>query len=236
MADKIVSLAIPMHDTVSAWSVMSIANMMTELLMKEGYKLMLNMRIDNPVCKNRNFLVKKALDVGADYVWFVDSDMVIIPKTFDKLLNEDKDIISALAFRKYYRSLPTIYKNTPNGYKIIPIKVFGPIIEVDAVGMGCTLIKTEVFEKMEKPWFKFEVIDKDKMHYVGEDITFCKYAQKAGFKIYCHTGIVAEHVGGFVGSLSYLSKNYPELVPKLMTKKSSDEDNEVLEDFELEKQ
>lgn len=60
-------------------------------------------------------------------------------------------------------------------------------------GMGCTMIKKEVFLKLEKPWFRSDKqlrlsdntwidVPPDKT-YGGQDIWFCTKAREAGFSI-----------------------------------------------------
>ncbi len=49
-----------------------------------------------------------------------------------------------------------------------------------ALGFGMVLIKKEVFQKVEKPWFWFEQTDKGGT--IGEDIYFCVKAFDKGFK------------------------------------------------------
>jgi hypothetical protein len=67
------------------------------------------------------------------------------------------------------------------------------LMEVDATGTGCLLIRTEVFLNMDYPWFEFTKTEAGKV--VGEDVGFCKKAKKAGYKIYVDTSINCGHMG-----------------------------------------
>lgn len=56
---------------------------------------------------------------------------------------------------------------------------------------GPWLVKREVFEKLEYPYFK-DVFDKEHRK-VGQDIYFDIQAQRAGFEIWCHPGAKFNH-------------------------------------------
>ena len=49
-------------------------------------------------------------------------------------------------------------------------------VDVDACGMGATLISTDVFKSIERPWFKSDNLG------ISEDIYFFDQVKKAGFK------------------------------------------------------
>ena len=70
--------------------------------------------------------------------------------------------------------------------------------EVDAVGMGVMLIKAQVFKALPQPWFQIGYAPKIG-EFVGEDIYFCKLAQRHGFKVMINNSVSAEvrHIGVF---------------------------------------
>jgi hypothetical protein len=41
-------------------------------------------------------------------------------------------------------------------------------VEVEGVGMGCILMKTEIFKKLQKPYFEF-IYNKKSDDWMGED-------------------------------------------------------------------
>ncbi len=123
------------------------------------------------------------LESDCDALLFLDSDMYPTEEMLVRLLEAKKDIISALAFRRVPNYEPCIFDE--NGfYHDYPEGV----IEVEATGMACTLIKREVFEKTPQPWFFPEPV-------IGEDKAFCQRAKSAGFKIYCDTTLECGHIG-----------------------------------------
>ena len=73
---------------------------------------------------------------------------------------------------------------------ICPPDLFEKLLRhnVDVVGFGSVLIKVEILEKLEKPWFMV-------MTGAGEDIHFCHQAKRAGFKIHMDTATKLGHLG-----------------------------------------
>lgn len=154
----------------------------------------------------RNYIVNEFLkNYKSDYLFFLDSDMVLIDEeTFlSRLLRLIKtcDIASALSFKKNYPFVPTMYRHCGEKYMFIEDWKQGEILEVDGIGMACCLIKRKVFETIPPPWFEYKEIGPKE--YLSEDLTFCKKANKFGFKIKVDTGLIAGHVGAAVDDRIY---------------------------------
>jgi len=133
----------------------------------------------------RNMLVENALKNNFEYILFLDSDMYPQENTLMRLLNCQKDIVGCLCFAKLPPFKPCFGMVEEGKAKAVlnfPKKMF----EVDMVGMGCTLIKTEVFRKMDKPYFQFGEF--------GEDFTFCLKAKEKGFKIFLDASNTCYHL------------------------------------------
>lgn len=137
-------------------------------------------------------------EVNADYLFMIDDDMLSPPDLFYQLVAHDKPIVAALAFTRNPDHRPVIYE-TIEGYDRSVHQRYGftrfvnnyprnKLVECDAVGFGAVLIKTEVFKKIEKPWFFG-------MAQTGEDISFCIKAKKAGFSVWMDTSIKLGHLG-----------------------------------------
>ena len=147
------------------------------------------------ISRARNDAVRAFLKTESDLLLFVDTDMVFPPHFLEVLAQADRPIISAL----YYGQEPTgvrfpVAHNIHEG-KVVRARPKGKIAKVDAVGMGCTLIRREVFESLESgdafPWFQETVLNDQP---IGEDVTFCLRAEAKGFDSYVHTGLHAGHI------------------------------------------
>jgi glycosyltransferase involved in cell wall biosynthesis len=141
--------------------------------------------------------VDHALEQGMDYILYIDDDMVLPSdrKLFTELVNHDKDIIAPLFFHKGPPHAPLIFKRMIYGNEGCSYTTFDNIldykkglVEVDGVGFGCALVKTDVFRAVEKPYFIYGDT-------CGEDLYFCNKAITKGFKVYCDTTLQVGHIG-----------------------------------------
>lgn len=155
-----------------------------------------------PIDRARNMLVETMLEKGCDWIFFLDSDVICPPDTVERLLAHKQPIISALYYRRYPPYNPAMWVKSPQPTeqgKYTPIMEFpkGQIVEADVIGLGACLIHRRVFEKLEKPWFKWtEGWEKGG---VSEDFYFCEKAKQAGFRILVDTSILCKHeVSGVV--------------------------------------
>ncbi len=144
---------------------------------------------------SRNQIVEHALEVGYDYIMWIDSDMILPKDTLMKLLSHDKDIVSGVYTHKLIGGKDAVAKRYKKDeediYEDIPLKEITAkeqLIEIDGVGFGCVLTKVDVFRNIEKPYFVYKPD-------FGEDIYFCRKAQEKGYKIFLDTSILCGHIG-----------------------------------------
>lgn len=149
---------------------------------------------------SREYLVSFTLDSNADYIMFLDSDQIISPDTIDRMakyLEDGEDIVTTLIFRKdppFYPCVFSYQEELPNKqikleyYDIINQDLSKPFY-VQSCGLGCAMIKSDVFRKVSQPWFL-------PRPYTGEDITFMyKATHDYGYKILCDPTIEIGHYG-----------------------------------------
>lgn len=151
------------------------------------------MATGSSVADNRNILVKSALDGNATHVLFVDDDQMFPPDTIHRLLAHDLDIVGANIVRK--ESNPRTNSRKLNSTECAwTYKDSTGLEEVDFVGTGLILIKTEVFKKLGMPYYFYD-IEKQ----IGEDVFFCNRARDNGYKVYIDHDLSKEvkHVGHF---------------------------------------
>ena len=151
---------------------------------------------------SRNILAEKSKGV-ADYIFFIDDDILPPINTITRLLSHKKDIVCGLYFAKQEPHFPQIFlKNTedPTRYDCVEDYKKDSLIEVDSCGAGCMLIKAEIFKKLKLPYFWYIPKSEDKPR-KGEDFYFCEKVKEAGYKIYCDTSILCKHIGRkFIGA------------------------------------
>ena len=140
-----VAICLPSVGTHESETALSLAAM-TIINRSQGLNQSLLGQQQAGIADSRNTLVRNALEVGADYLFWVDSDMAFDPNGMLRLLQHDKDIAGAT----YPRRVPPYIINGR------PVK--GGIFEEELQDMefmpfGFMLVKADVFRNIPEPWF-----------------------------------------------------------------------------------
>jgi hypothetical protein len=148
------------------------------------------------------------------HLLFIDTD--IIPKRrdfLDVMVDYDLPIVGLLCTKKVPPYEPVIIKmdapadQVTNGFWTGHPK---GLVEVDATGTGCLLVKKEVFLSMKEPFFKFLSSYEDGLHQ-SEDIYFINGAREKGYKVYVDTVNTCTHWGVYgYGVHNQLPFNQPK--------------------------
>ncbi len=149
-----------------------------------------------PVTAARNKIVKIFLEdplyKECKYLLMIDSDMSG-PANLLELSFFNKPIIGAFTLMvKESRIVPLALKRQGRGYSNITPLAANELVEVDATGTGCMMIRRDVFAKLEKPYFEY-LMDDEGLVQLGNDFYFCMKAKMAGIPIHVHTGYVTAH-------------------------------------------
>lgn len=134
-----------------------------------------------------------------DYLFSVDSDIVLPQDTLVKLLSHNVDMVSGVYIqRKDGVEIPEIYrKNAQGGVSNVFITSLlsnKGLQEIDGCGFGCVLVKSDVIRKIGYPQFVYTSA-LNHANTISEDVYFCRRAQEVGAKIFVDTSIICRHVG-----------------------------------------
>lgn len=152
------------------------------------HEFVFSVRSQHSIAHNRNKIVEEAK--GAEYLLFVDADMVFPEDVLKRLLAHGKEVVGVDSSFKELPRQTTI----KHDYAEMPKELF----RARAVGGGILLIKTSVFEKLEKPYFVMEHDQSEGLISKGEDVYFCEKARKAGIEIWCDPKIPIKHIGDYL--------------------------------------
>lgn len=159
-----------------------------------------------------NSLVKEMLsNPEFTHIFMTEMDMILPHDTIIKLLALDVDIASGLYFLRSGiqagRGQPCLYMKASaveatrsarkeiNPYYHAPVTLFNTNepFKVDCAGLGCLLVKREVFEKLEYPWFDLKAGTDIKIGY-GSDMYFYHHAKNAGFNLWVDPSIQCKQI------------------------------------------
>jgi hypothetical protein len=148
----------------------------------KGGSLMIYQVPGTLIFNQRERLAEEAIKDGADAILWVDSDMRFPKDALEILLSRDLPIVGVNATTRRFPVVPTALDIDPETKDLVKVNSKGKtgLEQVMGVGFGMVLIKKEVFEAAQKPWFWFEQTDKGGT--IGEDIYFCAKAYDAGYQ------------------------------------------------------
>lgn len=189
-------IAVPCMDQLPAQFAQSLA-----MLDKGGNPCAVAFQVSSLVYTSRNELGQKAIQMGADYVMWFDSDMVFRPDTLVKLLENMKDgrIMTGMYFKRVAPYSPVLYEKleVEDGHcvfedlKEIPKE---DLFEVKGCGFGCVLMPGDaLMSVMAKYGDLFTPA-----WGMGEDLAFCYRARQCGYEIICDQTIPLGHVGNHI--------------------------------------
>lgn len=127
-----------------------------------------------------------------DWLFSVDSDIMLTPKALEKLMASRRKAISGLVCNGHefiknnpdatpYKYTNAMFLNPANKYTHFRLSQLKGIIDVDVTGAAMLMHKS-IFKKC-----KYKYDDQ------GEDIPFCKDIKKLGEKIYCNCDVRLAH-------------------------------------------
>jgi hypothetical protein len=126
-------------------------------------------------------------------MFWIDSDIAWEPTDFLRLYRASQDVIAGLYMVK--KGMPAAH-----GDNVAEAVSKGTMVEVDAVGFGFVAVKSGVFEKIERPWFRpdyesrWKGVGKRLRVSIGEDVSWCRKARDAGFAIYLDGAVRVQHL------------------------------------------
>jgi hypothetical protein len=205
---KKVAVCIPSGDMVHADFAMALAAMMYRCgpfeangQQYEAIPIGLINTKGSLVVNNRNKLVEQARELGVDYLFFVDSDIVLHVHTLRRLLGHEKDIVGATYIQR--EEPHRLLGKSVDGellHEYLPGKPIdtNALMEVGALPGGCLLINMKVFDAMEEPIFQTPAHVTDGTPWIeGEDYFFCRNARALNFSIWLDWGVSCSlrHIG-----------------------------------------
>ena len=183
-----------------------------------GHDLMFDFIRGYDVATARNKIAQRAIDEDADYVLMVDNDVVLPEDALLNLLEGEKDVCLG-----YYahRNEDNIYQGRtcvcrlyqPNGkayfnypleseYTAEEMKRFRDEgttkFQIHGGGMGCALIRTDVFRRLKYPWYDWVNYADDNRGMLSEDLFFCEKCKHASIPIFTDSRVACGHMMRYI--------------------------------------
>ena len=144
----------------------------------------------------RERLAMEAQNIGAEYMLWLDSDMVFPATTAMRLMAHNEDVVAANYIRRQLPAKGVAYEKIGDWEDPLPFEIQDTLVPVEGIGMGCMLMKTSILQEIEQPWFEFRWTPKSNDH-LGEDMIFCQKMAAKGHTVKIDTVLSMEmrHLG-----------------------------------------
>lgn len=153
---------------------------------------------DRSPAHNRNIIVEQALIHDCSHVLFIDDDQTPKSDALMQLLEHNVDIVSGLYLRRDYPHQPLIFDVANDDGAALYVYLNGDesrLKKIVAAGLGFCLIKTSVFQKLTKPYFRLGELASDQW---CDDIGFFKRVREANIQSYCDMECRVGHIGTMI--------------------------------------
>lgn len=197
-----VFIAVPSMDTIPALFAQSLA------LLQRDCEVQIGWEVGSLVYHARNNLARQALKTDADYVLWLDSDMVFAPDTLIRMLkvckDNDIDFLTAVCFRRKPPYTPCLFDRLEKVEKgasyTALMSVPEGLFKVGGCGFAGVMMASDVLLSVQS---KFNGRMFDPMDGFGEDVSFCWRARQCGYDIWCDSSIEFGHVGNCIVTRGY---------------------------------
>ncbi|OPY78290.1 MAG: Glycosyl transferase family 2 [Syntrophorhabdus sp. PtaU1.Bin153] len=155
------------------------------------------------IATNRNHLLTQALEDGMSHLVMTDTDQILPPDIFVKLIAHaarGKDVVIAPVHRRYDPfELILMRGEDPDRFIHVPDEecYSGKLIKVDNGGGGCFIVSMKAVLDILYPWFTLD--DKTPLGGdMGEDVAFFWKLRQKGYQIWADTSIEIGHIAEVV--------------------------------------
>lgn len=198
-------IGIPAQDTVPTLFLLNLIQVISYTRKNVKCELSVSAKSGVRTDRNRNVILKQAIERGFDYVLWFDTDMIYPVDIIKQYLRVKKfDVIGCLYFKRPPPHDPVVFiKNKTSKTK--PYNAIDPsslepenVYPVDALGYGGMMVKMEVYKKLgQKRWthygynyhLPYEAEDR-----LTHDLVFCQDCKEAGYNILVHGSVRPGHI------------------------------------------
>lgn len=169
---------------------------------KYGDLVTLNHHGGTILSEARQKAAKELIEHGCDWIMFVDSDMGFPKDTIQRMLAHDVDVVAANCSKRRRPIGPTARRKShwtgDESEAVFPDPEVRGLERVETVGTGMMMIKSEVFARIEWPWFSQPWVE-EAQKWVGEDVFFCGRLHEADIPLFIDHDLSwqIDHVGTY---------------------------------------
>lgn len=151
-------------------------------------------------------------------IW-IDSDISWEPEHFFTIYDSNYDVASGCYLLADGYTTTVHAWGAPGGLPAHEIVNMKEPLKVQSIGFGFVAMKSGVFEKIQRPWFSHEYVQvgqtedgKPIVDAVGEDISWCVKAYRAGIELYFEPSALVTHMKKQPITWAHVPKSYKQVL------------------------
>ena len=182
-------IGVPTADYIEPECLKSIFNLVRPKDVSLEFQFVLGDFID----ESRNILADKAIRGGYDYIFYVDSDIILPNIALLYLYSHKVPIVSGLYRAKKEPQKIQVADNNINTLSDDILRQ-ARMVEIGGGGFGCMLVRVDVLKRIGYPQFVYRqaIIFEEGF---SEDNYFCCKARVLGYRIWADTQVQCVHIG-----------------------------------------
>ena len=153
-----IAICVPIYGDPRAQFTFSLANLLINAG-KAGLDVEMIWATGSSIAMNRQSLAEQALEIGADFILWLDADHLFPPDTLGRLLlHKGKAKIVGCNYPRRFGEFEPTAQNIVGGttelvFTTEDLAQRKIVQQVDFMGLGVCLMEAAVFSMIEKPWF-----------------------------------------------------------------------------------
>ena len=189
------AVLLPVRDTMHSATALCLTELV-KLNIMNGIETHVIMDASTVLLTQRERLALEAKNVGAEYMLWIDSDMVFPATTALRLLAHNESVVAANYVRRQLPAKGVAYEAIGEWQNPLSFEPRDTLVPIAGIGMGCFMMKTSILDELPRPWFDFEWTPEHN-DWLGEDMRLCQKITKAGYTIKVDTALSTElrHLG-----------------------------------------
>lgn len=207
------AVCIPTRGTVPIELFMALKRMATPINMRSMYIY----SRDEMGSSGRDKMTRIALDKGADFICYIDDDVLVPPDMIYKMMvHMQKDpsigLVTGVYTTKSVPPHPHIYKENGGahywGFSMSP---YDPPEDIWGCGAGCLLVRADALRKLPAPYWAERVVKTatNDMQILGHDLRFCELIRSVGYRVVVDGSIQCDHFDQDKGVFYRIPRNSP---------------------------
>jgi hypothetical protein len=187
-------VGIAYYDSCKMPTVMSLMDLTKDLL-EHGIEFTVMAHRGPYVHHNREQLMRKAVEINATHLLFIDADVQFPAEGVRRLISHGKDVVGGNYPTKTDPPYSTVKVVNDEGRIEASMIPGDRLFKCWAVPTGFMLIDLEKCRDLPRPWFFFQDLGGGEIE--GEDVWFCRQCNEAGLEVWCDPTIPLKHIGDY---------------------------------------